>query len=175
MDILCRFPDDLFEVTFVKCLAVAYAKLTFEELLEYLDIVVPRIDNWAICDCFTSTLKSLRKRREEFLFYIEKCVSDEREYVQRFAYVCLLDHYTIPEYFEKEFAFMERADCSKYYVHMAVAWLLAEILVKGYGEGVKFLRSSALPAKTLNKAIQKARESYRLTDEQKNYLKTLKK
>ncbi|RXZ60919.1 DNA alkylation repair protein [Candidatus Borkfalkia ceftriaxoniphila] len=175
LDILCRFPDDLFEVTFVKCLAVAYAKLTFEELLEYLDIVVPRIDNWAICDCFTSTLKSLRKRREEFLFYIEKCVSDEREYVQRFAYVCLLDHYTIPEYFEKEFAFMERADCSKYYVHMAVAWLLAEILVKGYGEGVKFLRSSALPAKTLNKAIQKARESYRLTDEQKNYLKTLKK
>ena len=71
LDILCRFPDDLFEVTFVKCLAVAYAKLTFEELLEYLDIVVPRIDNWAICDCFTSTLKSLRKRREEFLFYIE--------------------------------------------------------------------------------------------------------
>lgn len=58
---------------------------------------------------------------------------------------------------------------------MGAAWLIAEVLVKFYGEGVRYLQMSALDAKTLNKAVQKARESYRLTEEQKNSLKSLKK
>ena len=65
LDIICRFPNELFEVTFVKCLAVGYAKLSLEELTTYLDKVVPEIDNWAICDCFTSTLKAVEKNREK--------------------------------------------------------------------------------------------------------------
>ena len=58
---------------------------------------------------------------------------------------------------------------------MGAAWLIAEVLVKFYERGVSFLQTTALDAKTVNKAIQKARESYRLTDEQKNFLKLLKK
>ena len=175
LDIICLFPDDFFEVTFVKCLAVGYAKLSVRELTARLETLLPLIDNWAICDCFTATLKQIEKNREEFLPYIENCVADEREYVQRFALVCLLDHYTVPAYFDREFQLMQRADCSKYYVHMAVAWLLAEILIKDYDTGVGFIREDKLPEKTVNKGIQKALESYRLTAEQKNYIKNLKK
>lgn len=75
LDILCRFPDDLFDVTFVKCLAVAYAKLTFEELFGISGYRCAAYRQLGDRDCFTSTLKSLRKRREEFLFYIEKALA----------------------------------------------------------------------------------------------------
>lgn len=175
LDIICHFPDVYFEVTFVKCLAVGYCKLNITDLIHYLDCVVPLIDNWAICDCLAATLKSVESQRKEFLPYIAKCASDQREFVQRFAFVCLLDHYTVPEYFETEFSLMSHASCSLYYVHMAVAWLLAEIFVKDFYGGVKFVSVCSLPSKTINKGIQKARESYRLTQEQKNYLKSLKK
>ena len=63
----------------------------------------------------------------------------------------------------------------KYYVHMAAAWLTAEILIKRYEYGLALLDKNILPTKTHNKAIQKARESFRLTKEQKDYLKSLKK
>ena len=69
---------------------------------------------------------------------------------------------------------MQRASTQYYYVHMAVAWLTAEILIKEYEEGVVLLKEGFLPVKTHNKAIQKAIESYRLTHEQKEYLRSLK-
>ena len=70
--------------------------------------------------------------------------------------------------------FIEEADTSRYYVHMAVAWLLAEILVKEYEAGVALLKDKITDSKTHNKAIQKAIESYRLTNEQKDFLRSLK-
>lgn len=175
VDRLIAFPDDYFEVSFLKCVSVGYIDLTVEELIGYLNTVLPVIDNWAICDCAISTMKTIGKNREAFLPYLRKCAADPREFVQRFAYVCLLSFYTDSEYFATEFELMARADCSQYYIHMAVAWLLAEILVKGFDEGVRLIRSSTIPRKTLNKGIQKACESFRLTADQKKYLKTLKK
>ena len=67
-----------------------------------------------------------------------------------------------------------QADTSRYYVHMAVAWLIAEILVKEYNEGIALLQRGITDEKTHNKAIQKAIESYRLTNEQKGFLRSLK-
>lgn len=175
LDIICLFPDEYYEITFLKFLTLAYLKSDIDELISYLDKMLPQIYSWSICDCFTSTLKYIKKSRAEFLPYIKKCVNDKREFVQRFAYVCLLSHYTVPEYIDTELELMQRADCSKYYVHMAVAWLLAEILIKDYEKGIEFIKSGKLSSKTMNKGIQKARESFRLTEEQKNYLKSLKK
>ena len=68
-----------------------------------------------------------------------------------------------------------RATTSKYYVHMAAAWLTAEILIKYYDTGTAILKGGILERKTHNKAIQKAIESYRLTKEQKEFLRSLKK
>jgi len=175
MDNICLFPNDYHEIIFIKFLVLAYCKLELCEFENYLDKLLPLIDNWAICDCFTATLKNIKNQRAEFLPYIIKCISDDREFIQRFGYICLLSHYTVPEYLQTQFDLILKSDCSKYYIHMAVAWLIAEILVKSYSEGIEFIKTCNLPKKTVNKAIQKARESFRLTDEQKNYLKTLKK
>ena len=70
--------------------------------------------------------------------------------------------------------YLKRSDTEKYYVHMAAAWLAAEVLVKNYEAGLKILNAGILSAKTHNKAIQKAKESYRITKEQKGYLESLK-
>lgn len=170
VDELMTFPDDYYEVTFVKLTAVSLLK--YEEFVNYIDGCVPLIDNWATCDCLTP--KCILNHREEFLPYILKYARSDGEFSQRFALVTLLHFYVEEEYAETIFGLCEESDSSLYYVHMAVAWLIAETLVKFYETAKNFLGKNSLDKKTHNKAIQKACESYRLTAEQKTYLKGLK-
>ena len=169
---LLAFPDELYEVTFIKLTAVS--NLKYEEFINYVDLCVSLIDNWATCDCFTP--KCIEKHRHDFLPYIEKYLSNNGEFYQRFALTTLLHYYVTDEFIGVIFDAIKRADAEKYYyVHMAVAWLTAEVLIKRYDSGVKFLQSEALDKKTHNKAIQKANESLRLSEEQKNFLKEIKR
>jgi len=171
VDTLMKFPDEFYEVTFVKLSAVALLK--FEDFIKYVDKCVPLIDNWATCDCFAP--KCIEKHKNEFLPYIRKYASSAGEYFQRFALTTLLHFYVDDEYLGLIFDIVRNSDTSLYYVHMAAAWLVAEIAVKYYGEAVKFLSQNVLDNKTHNKAIQKACESYRLSQEQKNFLKGIKR
>ncbi len=168
---LLSFPDEYYEVTFVKLSAAAM--LGYSEFVKVVDKLVPLIDNWASCDCFSA--KCIASHREEFKPYIEKYLSVDKEFFQRYALTTLLQFYLDENYLEYVLCLIERADTRYYYVHMAAAWLVAEVLVKHYKEGVEFLKSTSLDDKTVNKAIQKARESFRLSDEQKKYLKTIKR
>ena len=171
IDTLLAFPDDYYEVTFMKLTAVA--NLKYEEFIKYTDLCVTLIDNWATCDCFTP--KCIENHRQEYLFYIEKYLSIDSEFYQRFALTTLLHYYVEDEFIDIIFNAIKRADTSYYYVHMAAAWLLAEVLVKFYDIGVKFLQTETIDIKTHNKAIQKANESFRLSKEQKNFLKEIKR
>lgn len=167
------FPSEFFEVTFIKLAAVS--SLPFEEFLRHVDECVSLIDNWASCDCFKP--KCIAKNKEAFLPYIEKYFSantDRNEFPQRFALVSLLGFYVEERYLPCIKNYLRRADAEKYYIHMAAAWLTAEILVKHFGEGVKILEEKILPPKTHDKAIQKAKESFRITISQKEFLETLK-
>lgn len=175
LDGLLRFPGEVFEVRLLKCFCVGYKKMPFAEKRAYIERCLPFIDGWAVCDLFCSTLKEIAKHREEFLPHIEAYIARGTEFSQRFGYILLLGCYMAEEYLPRIFALLERAHTQYYYTHMGAAWLIAEVLIKFYERGVSFLQTTALDAKTVNKAIQKARESYRLTDEQKNFLKLLKK
>ena len=171
IDPLLCCPDDYYEVTFIKLQAVAL--LPWEEFIKYIDKCVDLIDNWAACDCFAP--KCIAKHKDEFLIYLQKYLSRREEFSQRFALTTLLHFYVEEERLPTIFkAVKECADERYYYVHMAAAWLVAEVLVKYFESGVKFLQSGALSAKTHDKAIQKACESFRLTNEQKNFLKGLR-
>ena len=168
---LIGFPDEYYEVTFIKLTAVS--NLKYEDFIKYSDLCVSFIDNWATCDCFTP--KCIEKHRHEYLSYIDKYLSFNGEFYQRFALTTLLHFYVEEEFLEIIFNAVKSADTSYYYVHMAAAWLIAEVLVKYYESGVKFLQSEILEKKTHNKAIQKANESFRLSKEQKNFLKEIKR
>lgn len=167
---LLTFPDDYYEVTFIKLNAVAL--LPYEEFCSCVEECVGCIENWAICDTFKAAC--IKKRRDDFLPYIRKFLSGE-EFSVRYALVTLLSFYVEKKYLSFLFESLSSCNCGPYYVHMAAAWLTAEILIKEYADGIAFLKRETLPVATHNKAIQKARESFRLTATQKEELIALKR
>ncbi len=167
---LWNYPNDCYEVVFIKLTVVSM--LPYETFLTYLDASVALIDNWALCDMFKA--QCIRKHKNAFLPILEKLFVTGKEYFVRYVLVTLLSFYVEEEYLSVIEWYLRRADMPPYYVHMAAAWLTAEILIKHYSFGVKLLTDKVLCAKTHNKAIQKARESYRLTTEQKEFLYSLK-
>lgn len=168
---LFALPNEYYEVTFLKLIVAS--RLPYDEFIKVVDRCVEIIDNWACCDCFKAVC--IKNHREEFLSFVKAYLGVNREFYQRYALVTLLHFYVDKEYLNTVFESVERADTSFYYVHMAVAWLVAEVIVKHYDEGKEYLKLNRLDKATHNKAIIKACESFRLTQQQKAELKTLKR
>lgn len=168
---LFALPNEYYEVTFLKLIAAS--NLPYERFVTIVNDCVELIDNWASCDCFKAAC--IKKHRQEFLPFIKAYLGVNKEFYQRFSLVTLLHFYVQEEYLNLIFESVEGADRDYYYVHMAAAWLIAEVLVKYYDKGVEYLKQGKVDIKTHNKAITKACESYRLTDEQKRELKALKR
>lgn len=166
---LFALPDEYYEVTFLKLIVAS--RLPYERFIKAVDKCVELIDNWACCDCFKAVC--IKKNRQDFLPFVKAYLGVNREFYQRYALVTLLHFYVEEEYLSLIFESVERADTHYYYVHMAAAWLIAEVLVKYYDKGVEYLKLNRLDRATHNKAISKACESYRITQEQKRELKTL--
>lgn len=164
------YPDTFYEITFIKLTMVS--ALPYETFITYLDKCLPLIDNWATCDSFKT--KCIQKHREEFLTVLEKIFAIGGEFYQRYVLVTLLSEYVEEKYLPTIEQYLLRANTKPYYIYMAAAWLTAEMLVKYYDYGVGILKKGILDAKTHNKAIQKAIESYRLEQGQKEYLRSLK-
>ena len=167
---ICAFPNEYYEVVFIKLTLIS--KLPYEEFIQHIDYAVSLMDNWAHCDCFKADC--IKKHKEEFLSVLDGLFQKDSEYYQRYVLVCLLSYYVEESYLPIIERYIQKADTSKYYVHMAVAWLTAEILIKEYDYGLRLLNARIIEQKTHNKAIQKACESYRLSKEEKlklNYLK----
>lgn len=168
---LLALPDEYYEVTFVKLQAAAC--LPYPQFVKYVDDCVARIDNWATCDCFVP--KCIKDNREDFYKHICRYLSRKKEFYQRFALTTLLHFYVDESWIDAVYTCITHSATELYYVHMAAAWLMAEIIIKDYGRGAYFLEKGDLDVRTHNKSIAKACESYRLTEEQKQYLKTLKR
>ncbi|MBQ8427776.1 MAG: DNA alkylation repair protein [Clostridia bacterium] len=167
---ILAYPDEYFEVTLTKAMVIA--SLPFAEYLKQIESLLDKFDNWAVCDLFKP--KCIAKNKEAYLPYLEKFFHTQKEFLQRHVLIVLLTDYIEPRYYPLIERFLSEADTDNYYVYMASAWLTAEILVKDYEEGIRILQSEILDSKTHNKAIQKAKESYRLTKQQKEELNTLK-
>ena len=167
---LFAFPDTYYEVTFIKLSAVSL--LPYKQFINYVTPCVARMDNWATCDCFKA--KCLLKSKDKFLPILEDLFNQGGEFFERYVLVCLLSYYTETKYLPIVEHYLSRAHTKDYYVHMAAAWLTAELLIKQYDFGVRLLRKGVLDKNTHNQAIQKAVESYRLTNEKKQFLRTIK-
>ena len=133
---------------------------------------LPYVDNWATCDMLSP--KIFRKHRRELLAYIREWIASDRTYTIRFAIGMLMQHF-LDEDFDKSYADMVAAVRSdEYYVNMMIAWYFATALAKQYEAILPYIEGRRLEKWTHNKTIQKAVESYRITDEQKVYLRSLR-
>ena len=145
----------------------------FDQALAALEAFLPYIDNWATCDALAP--KVFAKHTDELLPHIESWIASEKTYTVRYGLGTLMRYY-LDEHFKPEYLTLAAGVRSEeYYANMMIAWFFATALAKQYDAALQILLEHKLDIWTHNKAIQKARESYRITDAQKAYLTTLKR
>lgn len=145
----------------------------FDSLIALVEEFLPYIDNWATCDSLSP--KVFKKHREKLLLYINKWIKSEHSYTVRFAIGMLMEHFLDEDYKDLYPQMVAKIKSDEYYINMMIAWYFATALAKQHDAILPFLENAVLPVWCHNKTIQKAVESYRITAEQKEYLKTLRR
>lgn len=167
---------EYFEEVLIKGLIIAYKKLSFEEKKKYIKEYVPHMDSWAMTDTFCPTLKIKEKDLSNVWNFILPYTQAKGEFEVRFAVIMMLDYYITDEYVDKVIYELNKITHEGYYVKMGVAWCLAEIGIKYNEKLMKFLKGkNNLDNFTYNKTLQKMIESYRISDDDKNILRKMKR
>jgi 3-methyladenine DNA glycosylase AlkD len=156
-------------------LAARSRKMPLEEVFERLDRLVPYFDSWAHVDVIISDFKIFRRHQEEVFRRFAPLKTHSGEFHKRVFAILMMDYFLDAEHIDVTLEHLAGVPQGQYYVDMAIAWALAEALVKHYERTEPLLRGPVFSRFVHNKAIQKARESFRITPEQKEYLKTLKR
>lgn len=168
--------EDYYEKIMIKGLLIGLQKKrNIDDVIKQIKEFVPKIDNWAICDTFCSSLKITLKYKKEMKELINNYLKSKNEFEIRFAIVMLLDYYISEENLNDIFDACNRIKHDGYYVKMAIAWLVSIVCIKYYDECYEYLKTCNLDDFTYNKAIQKSIESYRIDKIHKEELKKLKR
>lgn len=157
----------VYELVMLCGMVIAGAKCDFSEKLEYVQKFVPRINNWAVCDTFCGDLKQVRQNCEEMYAFIQPYLTSDKEYELRFGAVILMQYYINDEYIDSVLNWYGKIRHEGYYAKMAVAWGLSVCFVKYRDKTLKLLKQGVLDKATYNKTVQKIRESYRVSKEDK--------
>lgn len=166
--------SDIYEMIMLYGMVMAGAKCDFAEKLDYVTQFVPQIDNWGVCDIVVGALKDVKKHPEEMYAFLQCYLTSEKEFELRFAIVVLMSYYLNDEYIDRVLEWYGTIKHEGYYVKMAVAWGVSVCFVKYREKTLAFLEAGRLEPWTQNKAIQKIRESYRVSAEDKEFLKRFK-
>lgn len=164
-----------YEENIIHGFIISNLKLPINEIINHINNYLQFIDNWATCDLFCSSLKIISKNKDVFLKYINKLIIKDNEWTRRFCFVILLDYYIESPYLEKIFYLCDNYNNDKYYVNMAIAWLISICYIKHKEQTIIYLKNNKLDKFTHNKAIQKIIESNRISKEEKNKIKLLKR
>lgn len=168
--------DNYYEEIMLQGMLIGEAKEEFSIIIKYIEAFIPKIDNWAVCDTFCTGLKITKKHKDEMWEFIQKYLTSKKEFEVRFGIVMILGYFIDEEHLENNFKIFNSIKVDKYYVQMAVAWAISICLIRYYDRTVKYLQKEAdLDNFTYNKSIQKAIESYRISKEQKDFLRNMKK
>ncbi len=169
--LLQGLPHAYFEENQLHAFVIALEK-DFERCLAEVERFLPYIDNWATCDQLSP--KVFAKHREELLSRIDVWLESDHVYTIRFGIGMLMQHFLNEDFDVKYAERVAGIRSDEYYVNMMTAWYFATALAKQYDAVLPFIENRKMDVWTHNKAIQKAVESYRITPEQKTYLRSLK-
>lgn len=166
---------EIFEDSMIKGIVIATIK-DYDLQINYLDSWIKTIDSWGLVDSVVSTMKWLKKQenKEKYFYYFYNLCFSHEEYVARFGIVTIMSYYIEEKYIDKIFEMCEKVKDQKYYIQMAIAWLISVLFVKFSEKTYKFLQKQVLFKFTQNKAISKCRESFRVSKEDKERLNNLK-
>ena len=172
---LATLPHKYHDENMVHAYMLGYLKCDYEVMKGYIEAFLPYLDNWAVCDSLCASVKRFFKDISLPYGFLLECLKSKHTYTVRFSLVCLLDYYINESYIDKLTCIVKEVKSEEYYINMALAWLVSIMLVKEYKKTLPLLKTGALDLWVHNKAIQKARESYRISDDKKEYLKGLKR
>ena len=167
---LNELPHSCFEENQIHGFMISEIK-NFEECLIQTERFLPYIDNWATCD--QTAPKVFSKHKQELLPSIDRWLDSNHTYTVRFAIGMLMRHYLDADYQTEYTDRVCAVGSDDYYIRMEQAWYMATALAKQWDSVIPYLEKRILPKWTHNKTIRKAKESYRITTEQKDYLSGL--
>ena len=144
----------------------------YNAFIDYVNKFLPYVTNWSVCDTICN--KYLVNFKTQLINEIYKWLKSDELYRVRYAVKCLMNYYLNEDFKEEHLQKVEQVKLDDYYVKMMIAWYLATGLAKNYDSFIRAIEERRFDAFTHNKAIQKAVESYRVSEEHKAYLKTLK-
>ena len=165
-------PHTYYEENMLHSILISNMK-DYGECIKYLEEFLPFVDNWVVCDCISP--KIFTKNTDKLIDKIKVWAQSSHTYTVRVA-ICLLMKYFLDDEFKVEYLnIAAQIKSEEYYVNMMIAWFFATALTKQWDDVIFVLEDNLPECWTHNKTIQKARESFRITPEQKQYLKSLKK
>ena len=168
---LSELPHKYYEENLVHFFILAMIK-DFDECVEKVEAFLPYVDCWPVSD--QATPKSFKKNHDKLLPYIKKWIASDHVYTSRFGMRMLMNEYLGDDFKEEYLELVASKKGDDYYLKMMIAWYFATALAKRYDESVKYIEERKLDEWVHKKAIQKAVESYRVSDEHKEYLKTFR-
>ena len=168
---LNALPHEYYEENLIHFFVISMIK-DFEECIQRVEAFLPYVDCWAVSD--QATPKAFRKNHEKLLPYIRKWIYSDHVYTARFGIRMLMNEFLGEDFREEYLELVATKKGDDYYLKMMVAWYFATALAKRYDETLPYIEKHVLDEWTHRKAIQKAVESYRVTDEHKEYLKSLR-
>lgn len=164
-------PHVYFEEYLLHCFLIGTIK-NFDEGLRKTERLLPYLNSWALTDSLR--IKAFHKTPEKLLPHIEKWLESDHPYTVRYGILCLMNEFLNDRFLDRYPAMVAAVKSEEYYVKMMQAWYFATALAKQYDAVLPYLTEQRLEQWVHNKTIQKAIERYRITDEQKAYLRTLK-
>ena len=168
---LAELPHHYCEENLVHFFLIAMIK-DFDECAEAVEAFLPYVDCWPVCD--QSSPKIFKKNHDKLLPLIRKWIDSEHVYTVRFGIRMLMNEFLGEDFRPEYLEWVASIRSGEYYINMMVAWYFATALAKKYDESIIYIEERALEPWTHKKAIQKAIESFRVSDEHKDYLRSLR-
>lgn len=168
---LQTLPHEYYDENMLHALLLSQIK-DYDACIEQVERFLPYVDNWAVCDIMSP--KVFAKHKSVFLAKIREWSASPETYTCRFGLEMLMSFYLDADFRPEYLDIAAAARSDEYYVKMMVAWFFATALAKQWTATIPYIENRVLAPWTHNKTIQKSIESYRITDEQKTYLRGLR-
>lgn len=171
-EFLNTLPHQYYDENILHAILISEIK-DYDQCMAYTEAFLPFVDNWAVCDIMSP--KVFKKHKPQLMTKIIDWSEAEHIYTCRFGLKMLMTHF-LDEHFQPTYlAIPASINTEEYYLRMMIAWFFATALAKQWNASITIIEQNVLDRWTHNKTIQKACESYRITNEQKTYLRTLKR
>lgn len=168
---LNTLPHEYYDENLLHSVMISNMK-DYNAVIDAIENFLPYVDNWAVCDTLRPVI--FKKKKEGLMEKIQGWIKSEETYTIRFGIDMLMTYYLDQDFLTKYLELPASVHSEEYYVNMMIAWYYATALAKQWESTISYLEEKRLDLWVHNKTIQKACESYRITDEQKAYLRTLK-